>query len=90
GRVEVRLELHGARAALVVADRGCGIPPHLLPDIFKPYLAGSPDGHGLGLAIVKRFIEDHGWTIRADSELSRGTVITISGIELFQEERNQG
>jgi signal transduction histidine kinase len=89
-RVEVRMERRGARAALVVADQGCGISPDLLPDIFKPYVSGNPDGHGLGLPIVKRFVEDHGWTITADSQLNRGTVITISGIRLFQGERDQG
>jgi len=88
GRVEVRMERHGLRAALVVADQGCGVSPELLADIFKPYVAGNPNGHGLGLAIVKRFVEDHGWTITADSQLNRGTVITISGIRLFQGERD--
>jgi two-component system, NtrC family, sensor histidine kinase HydH len=84
GRVAVRMERHGSRAALVVEDQGCGILPDLLPDIFKPYVAGDPDGHGLGLANVKRFVEDHGWTITADSQLDRGTVMTIAGIRLFQ------
>jgi two-component system, NtrC family, sensor histidine kinase HydH len=88
--VTVRMERHGARATLVVADQGCGILPELLPDIFKPYVAGNPDGHGLGLAIVKRFVEDHGWTITADSQLNLGTVITVSGIVLVQGERDQG
>ncbi len=87
-RVVVRMEQYGSRAVLVVQDQGCGILPDLLPDIFKPYIAGNPDGHGLGLAIVKRFVEDHGWTITADSQLNRGTVITISGIRLSQGGRN--
>jgi len=89
-RVEIRMEQHGGRASLVVADQGCGILPQLLPDIFKPYVAGNPDGHGLGLAIVKRFTEDHGWMIKAESHIDQGTVITISGIKLSQGERNQG
>jgi two-component system, NtrC family, sensor histidine kinase HydH len=84
GRVTVRMERHGSSGALVVEDQGCGILPDLLPDIFKPYVAGNPDGHGLGLAIVKRFVEDHGWTITADSQLNRGAVITIAGITLLQ------
>lgn len=85
GRVEVRLMRHGERATLEVADEGCGISPELLPNIFKPYVAGKPDGHGLGLAIVKRFVEDHGWTINVESQLNRGTVIRISGIKLIRE-----
>lgn len=78
--VRIGMERRGARASLVIRDQGCGIAPDLLPKIFKPYVAGNPDGHGLGLAIVKRFIEDHGWTIRADSQLNVGTTITISGM----------
>jgi two-component system, NtrC family, sensor histidine kinase HydH len=89
GRVVVRTARLGARATLAVADQGRGIQPELLPDIFKPYVAGSPDGHGLGLAIVKRFVEDHGWTIEAESQLNRGTVITVSGMNLLHGERDQ-
>jgi len=85
GRVEVNLVRRGERAALEVADQGCGISPELLPNIFKPYVAGKPEGHGLGLAIVKRFVEDHGWTIDVDSQPDRGTVIRISGIMLVRE-----
>jgi signal transduction histidine kinase len=84
GRVEVRLIRHDERATLEVADLGCGIPPELLPNVFKPYVAGKPDGHGLGLAIVKRFVEDLGWTINIESQLNRGTVVKISDIMLLQ------
>lgn len=85
GRIDVGLTRHGESATLEVADRGCGIPPELLPNVFKPYVAGMPDGHGLGLAIVKRFVEDHGWTVHIESQLGRGTVIRISGITVVQE-----
>jgi signal transduction histidine kinase len=69
-------------AHLSVEDHGSGIEPALLPHIFKPYVSGRAEGHGLGLAVVKRFIEQHGWTIRADSQVGRGTRITISGIRI--------
>ncbi len=84
GGVEVNLTRRGERATLEVADQGCGISPELLPNIFKPYVAGKPDGHGLGLAIVKRFVEDHGWTIDVETQPGRGTVIRISGIMIMQ------
>lgn len=85
GKVKVGLIRRGERATLEVADQGCGISPELLPNIFKPYVAGKPDGHGLGLAIVKRFVEDHGWSIDVESQLNRGTVTRISGIMLVRE-----
>lgn len=89
-RVEVRTVKQGPRAILVVADQGRGIQPELLPDIFKPYVTGNPDGHGLGLAIVKRFVEDHGWTIKAESQSNRGTIVTVSGITLLPGKSDQG
>lgn len=83
-KVTVRMDRKGKRAVLTVEDQGSGISPELLPNIFQPYVSGNPDGHGLGLAIVRRFVEEHGWTIGVDSQLNRGTAITISGIALVE------
>lgn len=73
------------RFDLSVEDQGRGIPPELLPDIFKPYVSGSATGHGLGLAIVKRVVEAHWWKISARSEPGKGTVMTITGIRTARE-----
>jgi two-component system, NtrC family, sensor histidine kinase HydH len=87
--INVGMQFQGARASLVIKDQGRGIPPELLQNIFKPYVTGNPDGHGLGLAIVKRFVEDHGWTITADSQPGEGTTICISGIIPVKKIRGQ-
>jgi len=83
-KVTVRMDRKGKRAVLTVEDQGRGISPELLPNIFQPYVSGNPEGHGLGLAIVKRFVEEQGWAIGVDSQLNRGTAITISGISLAE------
>jgi two-component system, NtrC family, sensor histidine kinase HydH len=88
--VFVQAEAHGTSANLSVEDQGSGIEPKLLPDIFKPYVSGCADGHGLGLAVVKRFVEQHGWTIRADSQVGRGTRITISEIRMAKNGEAEG
>jgi signal transduction histidine kinase len=75
---------------LIVADQGHGIDPHLLPDIFKPYITGHTDGHGLGLAIVKRIAEQHGWSIAVRNETAGGATFTLSGIRVVKRsERGQ-
>ena len=89
-KVTVRIVRKGKRAVLTVEDQGIGISPDLLPNIFQPYVSGNSKGHGLGLAIVKRFVEEHGWSISADSQPHRGTVITISGIVLLDEKESKG
>lgn len=73
------------RLQLIITDQGHGIPADLFPEIFKPYISGSPTGHGLGLAIVKRLVEAHGWRIQATSPAGQGTTMTISGIHLVEE-----
>ncbi len=83
--VRIAMRRQGGRFLLSVEDQGRGIPPELLPDIFKPYTTGSATGHGLGLAIVKRMVEAHGWRIQAASDPARGTTMTISGIRQAKE-----
>ncbi len=84
--VFVRTNRHRRKLQLMVEDKGCGISPELLPNIFKPYTSGTAAGHGLGLAIVKRMVDAHGWRINASSTPGQGTIMTISGIKPAEEE----
>ena len=66
----VRDELH---VAISVSDKGRGVPPELLPHVFRKHArAGNGDrglaGSGLGLAICKGLVEAHGGRIRAESD----------------------
>ncbi len=58
--------------AISVSDKGKGVPPELLPHLFRKYTrVGGSDrgigGSGLGLAICKGLVEAHGGRIRAES-----------------------
>ncbi len=66
-----------------VLDNGPGIPPDELPHVFERFYRARQErqkhasGTGLGLAICKAFVEAHGGTIWAESNL-KGTTISFS------------
>ena len=68
---------------LAIEDHGMGIPPEKLDRVFERFYrvedsgAERVVGTGLGLAIVKSAVELHGGTIRAESEVGRGSRFVI-------------
>ncbi|MBA3258941.1 MAG: hypothetical protein H0T68_05680, partial [Gemmatimonadales bacterium] len=60
-----------------VSDDGTGIPADLLPRIFEPRFSTRTSGSGLGLAIVRRLVESWGGRIEVESEVGRGTEVTV-------------
>jgi two-component system, NtrC family, nitrogen regulation sensor histidine kinase GlnL len=54
-----------------VEDNGSGIPEHMKPHLFDPFVTTKVSGTGLGLALVAKIISDHGGIIECDSEPKR-------------------
>lgn len=64
---------------LSCSDTGVGVPEELRGRLFEAFAtAGKSDGTGLGLAIVKRIVDEHGGTVRCESEAGQGTTFTIT------------
>lgn len=90
GRVWVRLDrdLRKPTLKLEVQDTGIGIAPEALPHLFDRFYradvarsrhrTGQSAGSGLGLAIVQAIVQVHQGQIRLDSQLDRGTTVTIT------------
>jgi len=59
--------------SVAVEDDGPGIPPHILPNVFKAFVSGRPNGQGtgLGLSVAEGIVLEHGGCIAADN-LPRG------------------
>jgi CheY-like chemotaxis protein len=76
GEAPVQLNLRAVdqQACLAVEDRGTGIEPGRLSQIFQPFyqtpqsLARTAGGLGLGLAIVKAIVEHHGGRVQVHSD----------------------
>lgn len=84
GTIEVGMQAAGALVTVWVRDTGSGIPPEDLPRIFERLYRVDKSrsrisgGTGLGLAIAKHFVEAHGGSIWAESELGKGTCIRFT------------
>jgi CheY-like chemotaxis protein/anti-sigma regulatory factor (Ser/Thr protein kinase) len=65
--------------AISVRDAGQGIAPDVLDKIFDPFFTTKPvgKGTGLGLSQVHGFAHQAGGTVRVESELGKGTKVTI-------------
>ena len=78
GEIEVRLRAEKENLVLIIRDSGIGMARDMVDRIFDPYFSTKDAGTGLGLPIAKKIVEDHGGTIRVESEVQKGTVITIT------------
>jgi len=58
-------------------DKGPGIDPKVIKDMFRPFSTTKKDGSGLGLAIVKRIVEGLGGEVSGRNLVQGGAAITI-------------
>lgn len=84
GTVTVTLRTNGSELVYAVADTGIGIPKEQLHRITEKMfradnvLKTDTDGNGLGLYLVKSILTSVGGTFAIDSELNKGTTVTIT------------
>lgn len=78
GRLVVKTDLDkDGHVCMVFADNGSGIPQENLESIFEPFFTTKPRGTGLGLAITRQIVEQHHGRIQIESEVGRGTTVTV-------------
>lgn len=83
GRVDIEVAERSVRPYVKVSDTGIGIPQKDRDRVFERFFmvdkshSREVGGTGLGLAIVKHGAKFHGAEIELESEIGKGTTITI-------------
>ena len=77
GSITVKTRQIDGMVEIAVIDRGSGIQPKLLENIFNPFYTTKAGGVGLGLAIVSKIVDEHGGSISVESEPGEGSVFRV-------------
>ncbi len=75
--VRTRMLNDNKQVEVAVIDRGSGIPPGNLENIFNPFFTTKPEGIGLGLAIVSKIVGEHKGRILVESDQNTGTIFRV-------------
>ncbi|WP_395852996.1 ATP-binding protein [Cystobacter fuscus] len=69
----------GAYVRIRVTDTGSGMPPDVIARAFEPFFTTKPlgQGTGLGLSMIYGFAKQSEGHVRIDSEVDRGTSVTL-------------
>lgn len=85
GKIAITILQRDKFIDVVVEDNGIGIQSENLRKLFTPLFTtkatsekGVVGGSGLGLSVMQSFVEDHGGTIKVESEYTKWTKFAVS------------
>jgi CheY-like chemotaxis protein len=83
-QIEIEVARSGDGAEVIVRDRGIGIPPEMLGQVFDLFVQvgdaarSAQGGLGIGLTLVRKLVELHGGSVEASSAgAGKGSVFTV-------------
>ena len=74
----IRTSVQGGHYSIAFEDTGPGMDRETIARAFEPLFSTKSYGCGLGLATAKKIIEKHDGTVRVESEVGAGTIVTMS------------
>lgn len=80
GTLTIAAERQGRKVLVSVTDTGCGMSKEQLSQLFEPFYSTkgkSGKNMGLGLYYVRKVMEGHKGKVSVDSELGKGTTVTL-------------
>jgi len=82
--IHISIDGEDSSVRLSISDNGIGIAPEYKNRIFEKFFrvptgdAHNAKGYGLGLSYVAQVVEKHRGTISVDTQVSKGTTITLT------------
>jgi signal transduction histidine kinase len=85
GTIEVLTSKEALKAEIIIQDTGRGMSPEAVAKVFEPFYTSNIGGTGLGMAFVRQIIDEHRGVIGLESQIGRGTTVTIKLPLIFME-----
>lgn len=82
------------RTVAKISDTGIGMTENFMKNMFNAFERATDtrinkvSGYGLGLTIVKQFVDIMGGTVKAESELGKGTTFTVTLETAYLDEKS--
>ena len=79
GKIDVTVSKDDDSVIISVKDTGCGIAAEDLPKVKQKFFKANSTkrGSGIGLAVVDEIVSMHGGYLEVNSELGKGTEVTV-------------
>jgi signal transduction histidine kinase len=77
-RITIRTVRDNEVAEVSIADRGPGIPPDNLKQVFEPLFTTKTEGMGIGLSIARTIVEAHLGQLSAENQPGSGALFRVS------------
>jgi signal transduction histidine kinase len=77
GEIRVTTAMERNLAELVIQDTGRGMAKEVVERVFEPFYTTKVGGSGLGMVFVHQIVEEHRGEIALDSQVGKGTKVTI-------------
>ncbi len=78
GVLTAKVAPQGDQMSFEIRDTGGGIEGGVIKNVFDPFFTTKEAGTGLGLSIVRKIVDQHGGTVRIESERGKGTAVRVT------------
>lgn len=77
GDIHVQQSATKSTLLTTIKDNGKGMDKQTLARVFDPFFTTREEGTGLGLSLSRKLVEDAGGTLKIESEVAKGSIITL-------------